>query len=271
MEAGDGQRARGRRGKHRDAADNDQPCDPAREGRPPDAAGRGDGPTKQVVGQREDSAERSVRRVRPPIAADFAEEHRLAAHDAAVDDDRLANGERLRDRKIAGVGQVFGLKVHLEFVRSAKDVARGRERVKRLEECEEQRGLAGRSLTTRATCCDHRHSALAYTHVRIEAAEAAPLSRDAARCLGEPRRIGICVADPARRCVRRLRAWFVGAVGLDAGRHASLHGPSRTAAAQHRSGARPRIARGRRHTRTADLGRTARDGAASAPDDSAPR
>ena len=56
--------------------------------------------------------------------------------------------------------------------------------------------------------------------------------------MGEPRRAAVRLAHPARRRLRRLRARHLRAVGLDAARHAPLHGAARADAAEHGAGAR---------------------------------
>src|SRR5204863_9913229 len=81
-------------------------------------------------------------------------------------------------------------------------------------------------------------AAVAYADVRTRAAEAAPLSGDAARRLGESRGAAVRVADPARRRLRRLRARDLGPLGLDARRSAPVHGASRADAPEYRR--RPR-------------------------------
>ena len=56
--------------------------------------------------------------------------------------------------------------------------------------------------------------------------------------VGEPRRAAVRLAHPEPRRLRRLRARHVRAVGLDAGRHAPVHGAPRADAAEHGAGAR---------------------------------
>ena len=94
-----------------------------------------------MMRKREERRERSVGRVRFAVAADLAEENRLSASYLSVDDDRAPDDERLRHGDVAGVGEMLGLKIHLELVRNAERVARRGERIESLKEQEqEERG-----------------------------------------------------------------------------------------------------------------------------------
>src|SRR6186713_3608550 len=98
----------------------------------------------------EDRRERTVRRIRLAVNADLAEEHRLRADDLAVDYDGLTDFRRLRHGQIAGVDQVFGLEVNLEFIGNTERIARRSQRVQRLKEHEEADSGAAHALALSA-------------------------------------------------------------------------------------------------------------------------
>ena len=102
MEPHDSQRGRGRRRKHRHAADENHPRQPLRARHPPDPHHRRERAAGQVMRHGEDRGERAVRGVRLAVNTHLAEEHRLRADDLAVDDDGLMDFCRLRHGQIAG-------------------------------------------------------------------------------------------------------------------------------------------------------------------------
>ena len=140
METSHRQRRSRRREQRGQAADKKDPRDAARQRRARDSRDPGDAARDQVMRERQKRDEWSVRCVGFAVDPAFAVEDRCGADDAAVDDRRLPNLERLRDGEIAGVDEMFGLEVRLEFVGHAKRVARRGQRVERLEKDEEQDG-----------------------------------------------------------------------------------------------------------------------------------
>ena len=96
----------------------------------------------------------------------------------------------------------------------------------------------------------------------LGAAEAASLSRDGTRRVGEPRSAAVRLAHPARRRLRRLRARHVGPVRLDDPGRRTVHGAARADAPEHRAGARPANPVGRRVASIAELARSCASSAA---------
>ena len=124
MKTGHRQRRARRREQGRQTADEEHPWNATGQRRARDARNPRDGARQQMVREREKGDKRPVGRVGLVVDAELAIENRRAADDAAVDDRRLSDGERLRHREIARIDQMLRLKVRLELVRDPERISR---------------------------------------------------------------------------------------------------------------------------------------------------
>src|SRR6478752_2657680 len=143
METDDRKRRCRRHREHGHAADENHPGQALRARHALNSQHGGNEATGQMMRDREDRGKRPIRRIRLAVDSDLAEEHRLRADDLAIDDDGFADFRGLRHGQIAGVDQMLGLEVDLEFIGSPERIPRRGQCVEGLEEKEEKKGYPG--------------------------------------------------------------------------------------------------------------------------------